>query len=179
MDDDAPSAAAAAPVSKTAVEKTTVFRGNWVPTIDRPVGKFGAFQFLPVPPPQEPRKKPAPAAVVVVEEEEVVAAEEPPQEEPPGELMTGPSPDWDVLFVVFDREKNYRACIAKDGTCYNNVGQILGFINRDTNECGSASEMYLGVRFVVAADTRRLTSLVQSVVQHPFGSLLLCVVART
>jgi hypothetical protein len=40
---------------KTTVEKQSVFRGNWQPTIYKPV--FGAYQFLPTPLPQEPRKK--------------------------------------------------------------------------------------------------------------------------
>ena len=42
---------------KTTVEKESIFRGTWQPTIYKPV--FGAYQFLPTPPPQEPRKKDA------------------------------------------------------------------------------------------------------------------------
>ena len=129
----------------TSVERTAVFRGTWVPTIDRPV-RFGAFQYLPVPPPQQPKSKPPPA---VMEQEQAPAKEEPQQQQSaePLERMRGPSPDWDVLFFIVDRDREYRACITKDGTVYNNLGQVLGYINRDSHECGSAEEMYMGVRF--------------------------------
>ena len=43
-----------------------------------------------------------------------------------------------------DRDKEYRACIATDGTCINNLGDIFGYINFDTYEAGSVSEQFLG-----------------------------------
>jgi hypothetical protein len=173
-----------APSAKTQAERTAVFRGNWVPVIDRPT-RFGAYQFLPTPPPQEPHRKPAaqleqPPAEVVGEEEakEPVALERmtgPPAgvrglsgavawrsclAQLPGALpgavawrsclarahskLTRRTRQLDILFTILDREKEYRSCITKDGTVYNNAGQIIGFVNRDTNEAGSASEMYLG-----------------------------------
>ena len=60
--------------SKTTLEKNSVFRGTWQPTLYKPV--FGAYQFLPTPLPQEPRRKP-------VEEEK-------PKEE---EIVETPKPD--------------------------------------------------------------------------------------
>jgi hypothetical protein len=59
-------------------------------------------------------------------------------------FFIGPPADIDVVFKVIDREKEYRACVATDGTCYNNLGDVIGFLNLDAYEAGSASEMYLG-----------------------------------
>jgi len=121
-------------------EKPThsTFRGTWQPVLYRPA--FNAFAFLPTPPPQAARR-PAPA------EDEAPKEEAPKQqeEEPPGELLAGPPiPHDEVLFSVLDREKNYRACVAKDGTCTNNRGQVMGFLNFDTGEAGTADEDFLG-----------------------------------
>jgi len=132
------------PPEKKAIERTAVFRGNWVPTIDRPT-QFGQYQFLPTPPPQVPRKKaqeePKPVVEQIVEEEE---EEKPAEPILVGERMTGPSPEWDVWLTVLDREKDYRSCITKTGEVYNNMGQLIGYVNVESNECGSSNEMFLG-----------------------------------
>lgn len=97
--------------------------------------------------PQEPRKKAVPTPPVIEEaatEEAVVEEDPPPKREEAKELQTRPPEGVEVEFTVLDREKNYRACIAKDGTCYNNLGNVFGYLNFETYEAGSVSEMLLG-----------------------------------
>ena len=53
-------------------------------------------------------------------------------------------PPAEVRLCIRDRANDYRACITEDGTCINNVGEILGYINFDTLEAGAANEEYLG-----------------------------------
>lgn len=118
-------------------ETASVFRGTWQPTIHKP---FGAYSFLPTPPPQEPKKK-------VQQQQQEAAAAPPPQPaapEPERERMRGPPPGIQVAFTVLDREKEYRSCIATDGTCIDNYGQVFGYLNFDSLEAGSVSENYLG-----------------------------------
>jgi hypothetical protein len=129
----------------------STFRGTWQPVLYKPT--FNAFSFLPTPPPQQPRKKiekgednthpppPPPVPTTTTEKEP-----EPKQEEQePQELLTEPPiPPDQVLFSIIDREKNYRSCIAKDGTVTNNRGQIIGYINVVDKQAGSANEEYLG-----------------------------------
>jgi hypothetical protein len=121
---------------KVITEKDSVFRGTWQPTIHKPV--FGQYQFLPTPLPQEPKKKKLSIAEAPKEPEVEKAPES------PKTRSKGPPEGVDVEFLVLDREKEYRACIAQNGACYNNLGDIIGFINFETLEAGSVSEMYLG-----------------------------------
>ena len=129
------------------------FRGNWNYASRTPT--FNAFQFLPTPPPQKPRKAPAPAPVVEECEDAVagltlgpaVSVEEPVEElaaEPEGDLLEDPPRDADVLCTIRDRNGNYRGYIAKDGECRNNRDTLLGFINEESGQCGTADEEYLG-----------------------------------
>lgn len=67
------------------------------------------------------------------------------EEEEKAERLTGPPEDADVLFSVLDREKGYRSYVDGEGACFNNRGQCIGYINFDTSEAGSASEMFMGV----------------------------------
>ena len=144
-------------------EKPTqsTFRGTWQPTLYTSKPGFNAFQFLPTPPPQKPRVKAPPAAAAAAAAAEAEAApaaaaaaapadDDKPKEDVAAaddddELLTGPpiAPE-DVLFSVVDREKNYRSCVAKDGTCTNNRGKVIGYLNFDSHEAGSAEEEYLG-----------------------------------
>ena len=41
-------------------------------------------------------------------------------------------------FCILDRYNDYRAYISPDGTCANNANQIIGYINIDSAEAGSA-----------------------------------------
>src|SRR5262249_37412714 len=66
------------------------------------------------------------------------------EEEEEEQLLTGPPEDADVSFSVIDREKNYRPYVDRSGACYNNRGKCIGYIDFDTCEAGSASEMFLG-----------------------------------
>ena len=116
----------------------STFRGTWQPVLYRPA--FNAYAFLPTPPPQQARRRPPSE-----KEREPEPEPEPKPEEPPGELLTEPPiPPEEVLLSVMDREKNYRACVAKDGTCTNNRGQVIGFLNLDAGEAGTAGEDFLG-----------------------------------
>jgi hypothetical protein len=40
--------------------------------------------------------------------------------------------------------KDYRSCVAEDGTCYNNLGDVIGYLNFQELQVGSVSEMFLG-----------------------------------
>ena len=123
------------------------YRGTWNYASRTPT--FNAFQFLPTPPPQKPRTKPP----VVEECEEAVAAlsigeaatvEEPVEELEQGELLEDPPADADVMCTIRDRNGKYRGYIANDGECRNNRNTLLGFINADSGQCGTADEEYLG-----------------------------------
>lgn len=79
-----------------------------------------------------------------MQQEEAAAPPPLPVQEKVRDRMYGPPPGIDVAFTVLDREKNYRSCIAKDGTCIDNYGDVFGYLNFDSLEAGSVSENYLG-----------------------------------
>lgn len=140
----------------------TVFRGTYGnPRIYKT--QFNAFTFLPTPPPQEPKKRVAPAAAGGVpdkkpekkkeeKKDEVIVAPPPKQkqeeeEEDPIEnlpLLVAPPEDVEIHFCVLDREKNFRSYVTKEGECFNNRGQCIGYLNFEASEAGSVSEMFLG-----------------------------------
>jgi len=101
----------------------------WSPTIRTPNWQ----PFLPVAPPQKPKKiNTCPAAAPVV-----LKGKKP---------LTGPPPEAlkDGCMNIWDRDKNWRGYINAEGTCYNNVVDIIGYINQDTGEAGSVDCEYLG-----------------------------------
>eukprot|EP00013_Stygamoeba_regulata_P024801 CAMPEP_0177659996 /NCGR_PEP_ID=MMETSP0447-20121125/17762_1 /TAXON_ID=0 /ORGANISM="Stygamoeba regulata, Strain BSH-02190019" /LENGTH=184 /DNA_ID=CAMNT_0019164947 /DNA_START=63 /DNA_END=617 /DNA_ORIENTATION=- len=105
-------------------------RTTWVARVADPKRQM----FLPTAPPQMPRKSkaaaPAPAPAPAKKRERLT--EGPPESRAPGAVN------------IRDRENDYRGYIAPDGTCYNNMGDIIGYINVDTNEAGAITEEYLG-----------------------------------
>lgn len=111
------------------------YRGTWNYVVnDRPA--FNAYSFLPTPPPVKPRSKDPPPEV-----------EEPPPEdaeEAPPEVLYEPPDDAAVWLIVKDRFMDYRGYISEEGECVNNLGQTIGFINKDEGTAGSADEEYLG-----------------------------------
>jgi len=104
------------------------FRGMWSPNIRVPNWQ----PFLPTAPPQKPKVVNAcPAAVPVVTKKKV---------------LTGPPPEAqkEGCMNIWDRMKHWRGYIDAEGTCYNNVLDIIGYINQDSGEAGSADSEYLG-----------------------------------
>eukprot|EP01094_Clydonella_sp_ATCC50884_P016504 TRINITY_DN273_c0_g1_i1.p2 TRINITY_DN273_c0_g1~~TRINITY_DN273_c0_g1_i1.p2 ORF type:complete len:215 (+),score=59.23 TRINITY_DN273_c0_g1_i1:62-646(+) len=65
-----------------------------------------------------------------------------PVEVPKRERMNGPPPGADVKFNIRDRYNDWRGYIAGDGSCYNNVGDVIGYIEGD--DAGSVTEDFLG-----------------------------------
>ena len=140
-------------------DKDSKFRGTWNYASRTPT--FNAFQFLPTPPPQKPRTAPPPE---VEECEEAVAALSVTEAAPPvdveaceeavedeAELLEDPPPDADVMCTIRDRDGNYRGYIANDGECRNNRNALMGYINADSGQCGTADEEYLGCISEVSA----------------------------
>ncbi|KAH9251552.1 hypothetical protein BASA81_010591 [Batrachochytrium salamandrivorans] len=66
------------------------------------------------------------------------------EQETEGELLSEPPSHLKVRFLVLDRYKNYRACITVEGDCYDNRGNILGYLNFASFEAGSKDEDFLG-----------------------------------
>jgi len=69
-------------------------------------------------------------------------ADAPRPEEVRRERAKGPPADLDARFVVWDRDSEYRGCVAKDGRVLNAYNDLAGFVSGP--EAGSASEEYLG-----------------------------------
>merc|ERR1711934_246900 len=103
----------------------TRFRGAWSPQIANPHVK----SFLPTAPPAIP----APAK-----------AEDAPAPPPykAGDKKNGPPDDAEVSFNIRDRYNNWRGYIAKDGSCFNNTWQLIGYI--EGHQAGSINSEYLG-----------------------------------
>lgn len=102
---------------------TAKFRGNWAPKIADP----NPPKFFKVAPPARPAVKktdPAPPPL------------------PPRPPQTLDGPDRPCKFNIRDRANDYRGLITDDGDCYNNAGEIIGFISGD--EAGSPEMEYLG-----------------------------------
>ena len=57
-------------------------------------------------------------------------------------------PKVDVWINIIDRYKDYRGCIAQDGTCYNAAGEVIGYINFETGE----GTFLAGIRADIAAN---------------------------
>jgi len=62
---------------------------------------------------------------------------------PAAPVQSSPPDDADVLLRIVDRMRDYRSCITKDGTCYNNQGQIIGYIEGGES-AGSVEMAFLG-----------------------------------
>mmetsp|Transcript_1486 Transcript_1486/g.2381 ORF Transcript_1486/g.2381 Transcript_1486/m.2381 type:complete len:212 (-) Transcript_1486:158-793(-) len=118
---------------KVAEEKYSMgkFRGTWNASVAVPA--FNAYAFLPTAPPMKPRVK----DVETVSETHEIPVET-------GEVMDSPPSDADIFVNIKDRFNNYRGYISKDGSCFNNIGNCIGYINMESNEAGSAQEEYLG-----------------------------------
>ncbi|KAH8061291.1 hypothetical protein JL721_8957 [Aureococcus anophagefferens] len=123
------------------------FRGNWNYASRTPT--FNAFQFLPTPPPQK-LEKPARRgrgedAVAGLTLAPAVSVEEPVEE-------LAAEPEGDLLRTRRGRTRSARSGIAtattaatsRDGECRNNRDTLLGFINEESGQCGTADEEYLG-----------------------------------
>lgn len=128
-------------------DEESKFRGNWNYASRTPT--FNAFHFLPTPPPQKPRIRPIEeaGAVAAVPVEPVEACEEAVAALSVGdlgELLEAPPGGADVLCAIRDRDGNYRGFIARDGECRNNRNGLLGFIDGESGQCGTADEEYLG-----------------------------------
>ena len=109
-------------------ESERKFRGTWCPVIVGPT--FNAFHFLPVPVPMEPRLEMPEKwlmEVPVIEENQV--------KDPPS----------DALLTILDRNSEYRAWIGRDGRCETRFGTLLGWLNDNEYEAGSANDEYLGM----------------------------------
>lgn len=50
----------------------------------------------------------------------------------------------ELQFCVYDRRGNYRACLCLDGSVKSNRNHLLGYINLETIQAGSATEDFLG-----------------------------------
>lgn len=50
----------------------------------------------------------------------------------------------EIQFCVYDRVGNYRSCFCLDGSVRNNRDELLGYLNLETLQAGSASEDFLG-----------------------------------
>jgi len=111
--------------------KETRFRGGWSPSVRDP-SQF-AFKFLPTAPAQKPR---------------VAKAAPPPEPEPIKALQVlsdaPPEATARGALNILDRYRNYRGYISAEGTCYNNVGQIIGYIDAGSGQVGSSDQEYLG-----------------------------------
>ena len=60
-------------------------------------------------------------------------------------LLSQPvEPSEEIQFQVFDRRGRYRACLCQNGTVRNNRDDVLGYINSQTMQAGSATEEFLG-----------------------------------
>merc|ERR1711934_503181 len=97
------------------------FRSHWSARIKDPCPR----NFFPVAMPAVPMKR-APVPIP-----------EPPKVEK-RELMTGPPPGADVKFNIRDRYNDWRGYISGDGSCFNNMGQVIGYI--EGNTAGSVDE---------------------------------------
>ena len=71
-----------------------------------------------------------------------------------GELLEEPPSDADVLCTVLDRKRDFRAYIAEDGEVVANSGQVIGYINIDDCQVGSADMEYLGCGKIGADETQ-------------------------
>ncbi|KNC52045.1 uncharacterized protein AMSG_00872 [Thecamonas trahens ATCC 50062] len=122
---------------KWAVVETSYFRGGWSP-------------YLPSPSKPKPKPKVADATPLVAESADdrpppiAIPVEPVVVETASGQLLTGPPDDVDVLISVYDRYREFRAYIAADGEVTSNAGQVLGYINIDEYEVGSADMEFLG-----------------------------------
>ncbi|MDP2437959.1 MAG: hypothetical protein Q8P67_19630 [archaeon] len=43
-------------------------------------------------------------------------------------------PQVDIYINIIDRYKDYRGCIAQDGTCYNAAGDVIGYMDFTSGE---------------------------------------------
>jgi len=110
------------------------FRGNWNASLVKPA--FNAFAFLPTAPAMKPRVRLDEGCESSGEHEiEILGGEV---------LLEAPPSDADVLCSIKDRDNEYRGYISADGSCFNNMGHCIGYINVDSEEAGSAGEEYLG-----------------------------------
>lgn len=96
-------------------------RSHWTARIQDP--NLNPFRFLPTPVPSKPISK----------------IKEPPVYEQAEREYSPPTCARDPgAFCVLDRYNDYRSYISPDGTCTNNANQVLGYINIEANEAGSA-----------------------------------------
>ena len=58
--------------------------------------------------------------------------------------LSAPAEAAGVVFAVDGRDGDYRAVVLDDGTVKNNRGEVLGFLNEETLQAGSADERFLG-----------------------------------
>jgi len=105
-------------------DKEKHFRSNWAPQLHKPMKQ----PFLPTPPPQAPKIKKEQVELVSTERIKRAPAEA---------LAAG-------VVNINDRNNDYRGYIAEDGTCVNNLNEVIGYINKDSYECGSSDERFLG-----------------------------------
>lgn len=97
------------------------FRGMWSPVVRAPA----PISFVPVAPAMKPKAK------------------NPPPKPSPLPRPTK-KPETKIWCNVLDRYKDYRGCIAEDGTCYNSAGEIIGYMDLNSGEAGSVDSEYLG-----------------------------------
>lgn len=121
---------------KIIVQKETVFRGNWNATIVTTSG-FGKAQYLPTP---KPIIKGSPPKRLKKEEDQEAKSPAAPTSK---RLLKAPE-GRPVKFSILDREKDFRAWIEEDGSCFNNMNELIGFINFEDKSAGSVDEMMLG-----------------------------------
>lgn len=100
---------------------TQKHRSHWTARIQDP--SLNPFRFLPTPAPSKPISK--------IKEPQVVQHVE--RETTPPTCARDPG-----AFCILDRYNDYRAYISPDGTCTNNANQVLGYLNMDSFEAGSA-----------------------------------------
>eukprot|EP00026_Physarum_polycephalum_P017359 Phypoly_transcript_18562.p1 GENE.Phypoly_transcript_18562~~Phypoly_transcript_18562.p1 ORF type:complete len:198 (+),score=32.29 Phypoly_transcript_18562:94-687(+) len=125
------------------------FRGMWSPRVGSPGGY--AFKFLPTAPAQKPKAKgnvPPPEPVI---DSGDVLFDAPKEAYASGALN------------IKDRYRNYRGYISAEGTCYNNKGHIIGYIDTTSWQVGSRDEEYLGYL--------RQDSVIENAAEEKMGDL--------
>lgn len=114
--------------------KESVYRGNWQAQIETYTG-FGRARYLPTPQPVIKQKEPE----VVKEDDDATTTHNGERQR-----LLCPPPGRDVKYSIVDREKDFRAWIEADGACFNNLGDVIGYLNLEDKQAGSVDEMLLG-----------------------------------
>ncbi|KAL6063443.1 Phospholipid scramblase [Balamuthia mandrillaris] len=111
---------------KWLVKEAPKFRGNWSPSLPDPI-----INRYNVPIPTQPKPQPKAQAPKAVPVEQPVRKEK---------IAWPPS---DAVLNILDRCRDPRSYIAKDGTCKDAYGTVIGYVN-DEGQVGGPDKSYWG-----------------------------------